>query len=59
MENWGDRGAEVMINGTKIPPGRSFRYGHIRRVNRYDLVVWLRLNSERSAEIIIQPVEEN
>lgn len=57
VENWGNRGAEIVVNGTRVPHGKSFRYGHIRRINRYDLVVWLQLDSKQAAEIIIQPAE--
>jgi hypothetical protein len=55
VENWGDRDAEISLNGTPIPRGKSFRYGHIRRINRYDLVIWLRLAAESDTEITIQP----
>ncbi len=58
VENWGHREADVLVNGQLIPRGKSFRYGHIRRVNRYDLVVWLELENNRDTQIIVQPVEE-
>jgi hypothetical protein len=57
VENWGNREAKIMVNDKIIPRGKSFRYGHIRRVNRYDLVVWLQLDTKLDTEIIIQPAE--
>jgi len=57
MENWGSRDAEILVNGKPIPRGKSFRYGHIRRINRYDLVIWLQLAADRNTEITVQPVE--
>ena len=57
VENWGNHGAKIKVNGKIIPRGKSFRYGHLRRINRYDLVIWLQLNSEQVTEVIIQPVE--
>jgi hypothetical protein len=59
VENWGYRNAEVMVNGNLVPRGKSFRYGHIRKVNRYDLVVWLQLDDVRDTEIAIQPAGGN
>jgi hypothetical protein len=55
VENWGYRPPEVLVNSKLVPKGKSVRYGHIRRVNRYDLVVWLQLDTDRDAEIVIRP----
>jgi hypothetical protein len=57
VENWGNRDAEIFVNGKLIPRGKSFRYGHIRRVNRYDLVVWLQLETDQTVEISLSPVD--
>jgi hypothetical protein len=57
VENWGNHEAKIMVNGKIIPRGKSFRYGHIRRINRYDLVVWLQLDTKLDTEVIIQPAE--
>jgi hypothetical protein len=57
VENWGNREAEILVNGKMVSQGNAFRYGHIRRINRYDLVVWIQLETDQSAEIIVQPVE--
>lgn len=51
IENWGSGDASLKIDGRDIPRGRSFRYGHIRRINRYDLVVWIEHRSDRPVEI--------
>jgi hypothetical protein len=42
VEDWGNRGAALEVDGESVPRGDAFRFGHIRRVNRYDLVVWVR-----------------
>ena len=55
VENWGNHDAELYVNGKQIPSGKSFRFGHIRRINRYDLVVWLQLENNQDTEITIQP----
>lgn len=58
VENWGNHGAEIMVNDAMIPSGQSFRYGHIRRMNRYDLVVWLQLEANQDMRITVQQVGE-
>ncbi|UCE40083.1 MAG: LamG domain-containing protein [Candidatus Aminicenantes bacterium] len=57
VENWGNRDAEIYVNGKRVPRGKFFRYGHIRRVNRYDLVVWLHRETDQTVEISLSPVD--
>jgi len=58
VEKWGNHRAEIWVNGKLIPCGKSFRYGHIRKVNRYDLVVWLQLRADQKTEITLRLAEE-
>ena len=53
VENWGDRPASLMVNNEKIRSGSDFRTGCIRTVNDSDLVVWLRMNSDRPVTITL------
>jgi hypothetical protein len=46
---------EISVNGKPVPYGKSFRYGLIRRINRYDLVIWLRLSAEKDTAVTVQP----
>ena len=55
VENWGPEGASLRLNGRDIPQGKNFRVGHIRRVNRYDLVVWVKLDSNAPAAVELTP----
>jgi hypothetical protein len=55
VENWGPDEASLRLNGREIPKGKDFRVGHIRRINTYDLVVWLKLESNAPAAIEIMP----
>ena len=48
VEDWGKRDVRLKVNGQEIKRGKDFRFGHVRRVNRYDLVVWVRLDSEQT-----------
>lgn len=59
VENWGHRGAAVRMNGREIPRGKDFRIGFIRRINRYDLVVWMQLESKSPVTIELGPEEMN
>ena len=59
VENWGARDVRLRINGKDIPRGKDFRFGHIRRINRYDLVVWIRLESERPVTIELTPADND
>jgi hypothetical protein len=51
IENWGNREARLRVDGKEVPRGKDFRFGHIRRVNRYDLIIWVRLDSRKPVTI--------
>jgi hypothetical protein len=55
VEDWGNRGATLEIEGESVPQGEAFRFGHIRRVNRYDLVVWIRREATTPLELSLSP----
>jgi len=55
VENWGPGAAALRLNGREIPEGKDFRIGHVRRVNTYDLVVWIKLESSASATFELTP----
>ena len=46
--------ALLKVNGKEVPRGKAFRIGHIRRINQYDLVVWLELESNTKTEISME-----
>jgi len=51
VNNWGHDNAELKLNGKTIPKGESFRYGHVRKVNDYNLVVWIKYQSDEPVEL--------
>ena len=55
VENWGHRGAAVRMNGRDVRQTKDFRIGFIRRINRYDLVVWMPLESRSPVSIELGP----
>jgi len=56
IKNWGDHEVLLKVNGKESPQGKAFRMGHIRRINQYDLVVWLELESNTMIEISLEHV---
>jgi hypothetical protein len=54
VRNWGDHNVRLKVKGKEIPQGKAFRIGHIRRINQYDLVVWLELESNSKTEISME-----
>ena len=53
VRNWGKKGAELTINGRNIPDGKNFRQGIVSRPDGDDLIIWLRLESEKRMDIKI------
>ena len=51
VKNWGDHQVSLKVNGKEIEVGKAFRVGLLRKVNRYDLVVWLKLESISDVEV--------
>ena len=45
IENWGKRGASLIIDGNAIKRGKDFKYGHRRTADGYDLIVWVRMET--------------
>lgn len=39
--------ASLTLNGQKIEPGSSFKIGHVRRMNSTDLMVWIKLDTDK------------
>ncbi len=54
IKNWGDNQVSLEINGIEISQGRSFRIGHIRKINQYDLVVWIELESNSKVDLALK-----
>lgn len=58
VENWGNREAVLQVDGKAVPQGKAFRFGHIRRINRYDLVVWIKMEREQTVRFSLIPAKE-
>jgi hypothetical protein len=57
IENWGLTGAELKLNSRTIRPGRDFRLGHRSGASGYDLIVWIKAESNKPTKVSLSPVE--
>jgi hypothetical protein len=54
IRDWGNKMGEILVEGEPLKGDKACRMGLVRRINRYDLVVWLPLMTERETEITIR-----
>jgi concanavalin A-like lectin/glucanase superfamily protein len=47
LENWGDADAALVVNGNAIARGPQFRYAHRYGLHGTDLIMWVKLQSNR------------
>jgi hypothetical protein len=57
IEGWGCAGAAVRINGSRLRPGKDFRFGHRRGLESTDLIVWIQRDSVKPIRIELAPAE--
>ena len=53
IRNWDRKDFRLTLNNRVIEPGADFRYGLVPRAEGYDLVIWIRLESEQEEKISI------
>jgi hypothetical protein len=53
VRNWGKQHAKIRINGQNIAEGKNFRQGIVSNPDSDDLIIWLRLDSEKPTEVSI------
>ena len=57
LEDWGAGDVSLKIDGKEIKRGGNFRFGHNHRIDDSDLVVWLKLESNRPVTIALSPAK--
>lgn len=55
IKNWGDEAAQLKINGKAVAWGKDFRHGYVHRLDRTDLVVWIRQEWVAPLRIVLAP----
>jgi hypothetical protein len=53
IKNWDRKDIRLTLNNKDMEPGTDFRYGFVPRSEGYDLVIWIRIESEQEEEISI------
>jgi hypothetical protein len=48
IENWGNRGVSLEVDGKQIPRGEDFRYGLRESLDNRDLILWLRYEADEA-----------
>jgi len=56
VKGWGERDAELTLNGNKVERGRNFRIGHSHSLEGTDLIVWIRTESTTPIKLTLSPV---
>jgi len=55
VKGWGDARADLALDGTKVPRGKDFRFGHASSPEGTDLVVWIKTQAATPIEIALSP----
>ncbi len=58
IEGWGQNRAVLSVNGQVMPWGKDVRLGHRYRLDRCDLIIWLKHDSTEETAISLTPVDE-
>ena len=58
VKGWGAADPRIEIDGRPAPASRDVRAGHIRGLERDDLVIWIRLESASPVRITVAPAAE-
>ena len=59
VKNWGNRPAELSIDGKDIPRGKDFRFGHNKTLEGTDLVVWVKLSGDKKTAFQLEAPSDN
>jgi hypothetical protein len=56
IQGWGEKEALLKIDGADVPRGPGFRYGHRRKLDSADLIVWIKAVAEKPLRIVLTAV---
>jgi len=56
IKGWGESDARLKIDDREIERGKVFRFGHYRRLEGTDLIVWVKTEIMKPVSIFISPV---
>ena len=55
INGWGEDGASLTLNGKKVEQGKDFRVGHRSGFRDDDLIVWIRIESDKAIYVTLTP----
>jgi hypothetical protein len=55
INGWGSDGATLTLNGKKVEQGKDFRVGHRHKLDTSDLIVWIRIESNKAIHVTLTP----
>jgi len=53
IKNWGSQLSTLSVNGKKIKQGKDFRQGIVKGPYGEDLIIWLRLDMQKTVKITL------
>ncbi|OVE74752.1 hypothetical protein BVX97_06515 [bacterium E08(2017)] len=54
INNWGHSNAALKLDGKKVKQGNTFRLGHRQTLEGTDLIVWIRTESTKPVQLVLQ-----
>jgi hypothetical protein len=58
VKDWDEPGIELKVNGKLIEEGKDFRVGYEQTPTGKDLILWLKMKSNKSLTFSLSPVDE-
>jgi hypothetical protein len=58
VKDWDKVGVELEVDGKKIEPSKDFRIGYEETPTGKDLILWLKMSSQKPTQFTIAPVSE-
>ncbi|MHC4643213.1 MAG: hypothetical protein ACYS32_16335 [Planctomycetota bacterium] len=56
VKDWDKPGIELKVNGKPLKQGKAFRVGYEQTPTGKDLIIWLKMKTNKTARFSISPV---
>ncbi|MGB5892642.1 MAG: hypothetical protein WBG58_00580 [Ignavibacteriaceae bacterium] len=58
VKNWGTSGVELKVDGQSVEVGKNFRVGYEETHTGIDLILWLKMKSDKAIKFSLSPVNK-
>jgi len=58
IEGWGETGVSLRVDDREIPRGKDFRFGYRETLEGANLIVWLKLNTQKPIRLVLTPLAQ-